>query len=343
MVFLVVRPSTRTGTRLTTASLAAAVLAGCVSAQPAARPAAPSPLPRPPAFTGRPSPSAVDLATHSGSWPSTERILRTALNRLVGACMAERGFRHPAGSGDSPVLRAPEDERAAVDLPGRRRTGYGIAAPSALRPREPSSPVDAYYRGLTPDRQRRFDEALNGPPGSRHRVGGTDWGDVLIPREGCEARGRSALAGDGVLWARITYVPEKYDNDLAARISAHPAYRGALETWRTCMQARVYGYSDPDDIVPALERRFRAAGPSPGHSPEFNKLEKATAVADGECALESHVPAVALTVQRALVSELPPNNLRTLAELAHHRDEAVRRARAVLKGTAQSSSSSSGS
>ncbi|MGW2383277.1 hypothetical protein [Streptomyces sp. NPDC001658] len=338
MVFLVVQPS-RTGTRLTTASLATAVLAGCVSAQPAARPAVPPPLPRPPAFTGRPSPSAVDLATHSGDWPDTERILRTALNRLVGDCMAEHGFRHPAGSADFPAPRAPEDERAAVDLPGRLRTGYGIAAPSALRPRQPSSPVDAHYRGLTPDRRRRFDEALNGPPGSRHRVGGTHWGDVLVPREGCEARGRSALAGDGVLWARITYVPEKYDNDLAARISAHPAYRGVLETWRTCMQARGYRYSDPDDIVPALERRFRTAGPSP----EFNKLEKATAVADGECALKSHVPAVALTVQRALVPELPRRDLRTLAELAHYRDESVRRARAVLKETAQSSSSSSGS
>jgi hypothetical protein len=325
--------------RLTTASLVTAVLAGCVSAQPAARPAVPSPLPRPPAFSGRPSPSAVDLATHSGSWPGTERILRTALNRLVGACMAQRGFRLPAGSGASPAPRALEDERAAVDLSERRRTGYGIATPGALRQREPPSRVDAYYRGLTPDRQRRFDEALNGPPGSRHRVGGTTWGDVLVPREGCEARGRAALAGDGVLWARITYLPEKYDNDLAARISAHPAYREALETWRTCMRARGYRYSDPDDIAPALEGRFRTAGPSP----EFNKLEKATAVADGECALSAHVPAVSLAVQRALVTSLPGNDQRTLAELAHYRDEAVRRAHAVLAGTAQSSSSTSGS
>ncbi|MEU7658236.1 hypothetical protein [Streptomyces lincolnensis] len=76
--------------------------------------------------------------------------------------------------------------------------------------------------------------------------------------------------------------------------------------------------------------RFRTAGPSP----EFDKLEKATAVADGECVLASHVPAGSLAVQRAL---------------AHYRDEAVRRARAVLAETArsrtasQSSSSTSGS
>ncbi|MFI9169601.1 hypothetical protein [Streptomyces lincolnensis] len=107
---------------------------------------------------------------------------------------------------------------------------------------------------------------------------GTTWGDVLVPREGCEARGRASLAGDSALWARITYVPEKYDNDLAARISAHPV-----------------------------------AGPSP----EFNELEKATAVVDGGCALASHVPVVSLAVQRALVTELPGTDRRTPAELAH--------------------------
>lgn len=310
----------RKGTRLAAASLITAVLAGCASPQPAARPAT-TPLPRPPAFTGELSTAAVDLVTHSGSWPATERLLRTALNRHVSACMADKGFRYPAAP--VPAFRPPEDEAAAVDLPERRRTGYGLATAGPRTRTEPPAPVDRYYRSLPRAEQRRFDEALTGPPGSRHRVSGTEWGDVLVPRQGCEAQARAALAGDSALWARITYIPEKYDNELAARIPAHPDYRRALNLWRTCMRERGHSYSTPESIAPALEDEFRTTGPSS----EFRRREIATAVADGECALNAHIPAVSLRAQRALVAGLPESAQRTLAELAHYRDAAVQRAR----------------
>ncbi|MGP3983086.1 hypothetical protein ACTWQI_18990 [Streptomyces sp. KR80] len=310
-------------------ALVTAVLVGCDTSQPTGRSA--SPLPKPPAFSGRLSTSAVDLATHSGTWPATQRTLQSALDELVRACLKKKGFGFPAD--DVEALTPPEDEAAAIDLAGRRKTGYGISVNSTESTENSAElpPVDRYYATLSKPEQRRFDEALAGPPDRRRKVSGTGWGDVLVPEEGCEAEGRRQLAGDGVLWARITYVPEKFGNQLADRVAKEPEYTRVVTTWRSCMKARGHPYEDPDGIRPRLEKEFRTTGPTEA----FRKREIAVAVADGECALRAHIPSVSLEVQRGLVTTLTHREQRTLAELAAYRDAAVERARKIT-ATAQS-------
>lgn len=298
------------------------VSAGCAGAQPAGR--SPTPPPERTSSQGLLSSAAIDLATHSGTWPTTERTLMSAEVRLVRACMQEKGFRYPAP--DPPARAAPEDERAAVELADRSRTGYGISQPPSQATGPGSASVDRYYRTLSAARQRGFDQALNGPPDKKVTVSGTDWGEVRVATAGCDAESRSRLAGSPALWARITYVPERYDNELGRRVTSAPAYLRAMGEWRSCMAGRGLPYGSPEQAQGALRKERQAAG----SADVFRRREIAVAVADGECALRAHLPAVSLRVQRDLVSTLSQGEQRTLADLAAHREAALRRARTVL-------------
>lgn len=311
------------GTRFALSSLMLlAVSAGCAGAQSAGRSA--TPPPERTSSQGRLSSAAIDLATHSGTWPTTERTLMSAELRLVRACMEEKGFRYPAP--DPPARAAPEDEKAAVEPADRRRTGYGISQPPSQAPGPGSAPVDRYYRTLPAARQKAFDRALNGPPDKKVTVSGTDWGEVRVATEGCDAESRSRLAGSPALWARITYLPEKYDNELGRRVTSAPAYVRAMAEWRACMADRKLPYRSPEQAQDALRKERQTADSADA----FRRREIAVAVADGECALRAHLPAVSLRVQRELVSTLSRDEQRTLVELTAHREAALRRARTVL-------------
>ncbi|WP_069885619.1 hypothetical protein [Streptomyces luteocolor] len=327
MVLLVTNRPVR-GARLVRAALAAAALSvtavtGCAPTQPPDTPTDFVPS-TPPPFDGRLGSSAVDLATHSGSWPATEKLLREASEKLVRDCMRNTGFAYPAVA--APAPRAPEDEPAAVELPDRRRSGYGIASTEQGGLARSNAPIDRYYETLPQKERKRFDRALFGPPEKRERVTDTDWGEVSVPRQGCRADSEKRLAGDVRLWARITYVPEKIDNQLGQRVPRTPAYRAALSDWRSCMRARGHAYATPESIQPRLKKEYQKSGATE----KFRQHEKDVAVADGECALKAHIPAVSLRVQRHLVATLPARDKATLASLAFHRDTAVARGREVL-------------
>ncbi|WP_190092863.1 hypothetical protein [Streptomyces melanogenes] len=298
------------------------VSAGCAGAQSADR--STTPPPERTSSPGRLSGAAIDLATHSGTWPTTERTLMSAEVRLVRACMEEKGFRYPAP--DPPARPAPEDEKAAVELTDRSRTGYGISQPPSQAPGPGPAPVDRYYRTLPAARQRAFDQALDGPPDKKVTVSGTDWGEVRVATEGCDAESRSRLAGSPALWARITYVPERYDNELGRRVPSAPAYVRAMAEWRSCMADRGLPYRSPEQAQDALRKERRTADSAEA----FRHREIAVAVADGACALRAHLPAVSLRVQRELVSTLSRDEQHTLTELAAYREAALRRARTVL-------------
>ncbi|MFC0842755.1 hypothetical protein ACFH04_03245 [Streptomyces noboritoensis] len=322
MVLLVVHRSAR-GTRCALSALMLlTVSAGCAGAQSAGR-SAPPPLERT-SSPGRLSSAAIDLATHSGTWPTTERTLMSAEVRLVRACMEEKGFRYPAP--DPPARPAPEDEKAAVELTDRSRTGYGISQPPSQAPGPGSAPVDRYYRTLPAARQRAFDQALDGPPDKKVTVSGTDWGEVRVATEGCDADSRSRLAGSPALWARITYIPERYDNELGRRVPSAPAYVRAMAEWRSCMADRGLAYRSPEQAQDALRKERRTTDSADA----FRHREITVAVADGACALRAHLPAVSLRVQRELVSTLSRDEQHTLTELAAHREAALRRARTIL-------------
>ncbi|EPH45065.1 hypothetical protein ABT390_04420 [Streptomyces aurantiacus] len=110
--------------------------------------------------------------------------------------MRRAGFVYPARK--APLPTALDDAEALVDLPGRRRHGYGIGS----RPPSSGQPPAPYYTELDADRRRRFDLAFSGPPEARTEVA-TGSGTVRAGQRGCDAQARGKLAGDVVAWARM--------------------------------------------------------------------------------------------------------------------------------------------
>jgi hypothetical protein len=282
-------------------------LAGCASVRPAShRSDAPG--------------AVIDLATRSGSWPSSQHVLDSAVDHLVHRCLAAHGFDDP--DVDQAPPPSPEDEAAAIDLPARREHGYGIVSGTS----DGQAPVDPYNQRLSPQDQTRYNTVLFGPSGSRINVDVGGGQTVTSPGQGCEADARRQVAGNLGLWARLFYAPGQYDNRLSEQASTAPRYLTAVGAWHSCMTARGYPYPTPDAAQKAMRDRHRQVGATA----EFRTQEIAVAVADGECAGQAHLPSTALAVRRHLVGTLPEADLRALADLVAHRDAALRRATALL-------------
>jgi hypothetical protein len=228
--------------------------------------------------------------------------------------MARQGFGYPTSP--PPALTNPDDEAAVIDLPDRKRNGYGLTAAAAPEAGNP------YFDPLSPAAQQRYELVLLGPASAT-----VDVGIALgyrVRTQGGEAGSRRALTGDVVTWARIDYFPQAVNNTLADRMTARPEYRAALSRWGSCMAARGYRYTTPDDARTALAADYRA------HGDTVALHRREVAVADGECAGAVHLPLTAIRVKRALVASLPVADRATLARLALARTAAIARARAIV-------------
>ncbi|WP_412751232.1 hypothetical protein [Krasilnikovia sp. M28-CT-15] len=270
--------------------------------------------------------SAVDLVTHSGSWPVTEQLLTDALNRLTESCLAGQGFRRPRFPAASRPV-APENEWAVIDLPQRRTTGYGIAHHPGQDNRSTSTePPDPYVDSLPAPEQRRYAMALLGSPDKTRTVTLPGGAQVRVRDEGCVPAGRRQLAGDVTAFARMTYLPEELGNRLTDQAVTTPEYLAALATWRSCMAAGSLRYDSSEQAQKMLRGE-------PNHdTAQFRRREITVAVADGRCAADAHLVAASLVARRRLALAMPAGDRAGLADAARQRDAAVDRARTVLQG-----------
>ncbi|QIY67998.1 hypothetical protein HEP84_00250 [Streptomyces sp. RLB1-33] len=272
---------------------------------------------RPTGPVSAPSASAIDLATHSGTWPRTQRGIEDALSALERHCLRDNGF-------DYPVVRSapftnPENETAVINLAERRTHGYGFdTAPTA-------PPSDAFYNQLTAKEKRRFTAVLFGPDDKRRTVGRFRMGTVTVPAQGCIAQSRRQLFDDVVTWAQITYTAEDIDERLAHAATSDPQYTAALRLWSACMKSRGYIFASPAKAEAAAKAAHGPTGP-PGKT---LAKEIHIAVADGTCAQASHLTRSELQVRRRLVTTLPPNDRRLLEHLAKRRYMALKRAHSL--------------
>lgn len=185
---------------------------------------------------GKLSVSAVDLATRSGTWPSTQEILETAANWLARRCMAEHGFDLPPTP--EPSLPSPEGEEMIINLPSREAHGYGIVSTPDAGTTPEKSATDTFYRRLSPQEQQRFTEAFFGPPNSKVSITVPGGGHISSPNKGCMAESRRILIGDVTAWARAYCGAENFSNKLTQQISTSAEYDQAISNWRTCMAGK---------------------------------------------------------------------------------------------------------
>ncbi|MEE4420621.1 hypothetical protein [Streptomyces bugieae] len=290
----------------------AAGLVGCTSAQP----------------TGPPVSAAMtDVATRSGRWPTGADQLQAAFDQLDRTCLSKAGFHLPAAP--KVTLPSPENEAATIDLAARRRRGYGIsmAHDSSAAAGNPN----AYASSLSAEDRQRFGSAQFGPGMPRTGVALKGKATATVPTAGCVARARTALAGDVHTWAEVSYIPQQFDDQTSRKALTDTGYRAALVRWRACMAQAGYTYASPDAAVARLQLEHERGA----KGARFQRLERAVAVSDGECASRTHLPAELLRARRRQVSRLSARDLSTLQSVTQDWESAVTRARRVLAAPAK--------
>lgn len=170
----------------------------------------------------------VALARFGGTDQRTPSLRATALQheRLIAACMRERGFEYAAAVPSSVLV---EEARHAAAEAGRDE----ITAVRQAQARAKPDPNVAMVAELTPERQVAWGDALHGVGadagcfyGTYRAAWGVDLGEVV-------AKGRR-------------------EDD---RVRADPSVRAAEATYRACMSARGFPVADTRDLPNVVERR----------------------------------------------------------------------------------------
>ncbi len=132
----------------------------------------------------------------------------------------------------------------------------------------PADANESAISALTPEQQRRWDEAFFfGPRLHRSKEAPTDpqWASVATPdggfkawyRDSCLSRARRAVQGDEVAYARAELRIESLVEQTRAAAAESPEVVAALEEWRACMQGAGYDYSEPGAAASELRAQLQ--------------------------------------------------------------------------------------
>ncbi len=259
---------------------------------------------------------ALATGTQSGRYWDDESLLGEAEERLVVACMRDRG--HPLiGAGPPPFTAAPRPgDPTAVDMPYRRLHGYGIVDSVAADTRGEGAPPfpPGYGDALTGRRSLAFE---------------TRGGDVIsVASGGCRGAARATLAGSVRRWAVANYAPGYLNDDLMAAVARDPGWSRLRDGWRRCMADAGYAFADYGAPRQLVEREVDAHGATRGSADRERRL----AVADGVCLIRSRVIETRLELCRAAALRMSAAWRSELAEVAKVRRAAATTSRATLAG-----------
>ncbi|GGM49813.1 hypothetical protein GCM10012275_20880 [Longimycelium tulufanense] len=281
------------------------VLAGCTGAQPAS-----TPVEDPHVTLGE---ADLKLLTMEEPYAAErERLAAVDLDETK-RCMRKEGFDYPVASPDS----AP-DYWWRPNMAERRRDGYGFHKQGATPPR---TAVDDYVEALPDGERARYDQVLFGREEDYASIDLVTGQRYSFPTDGCTAAAAERLYGSPAKAALVYYLPQEVRNNLLDRIEADPVYHEVVGRWSQCMKARGYELATPSDARQTVGARVDDA---PRHTaPEQWEVE--IAVADGECVLETDVPASVSALLRRYADTLNADERRQLVEAGRAHTEAVRK------------------
>lgn len=258
-------------------------LAGCGSPRPASPPL---------------SPAATQLITRTGTYYADQYRLDSAEAARVDACMAAHGY--PARAPATPLSAVSRDEEWRPDLPERRQHGYGLNARG----------VDS-----TGSEPPGYDAALFGPPQARYAITLRSGREFSFPTEGCLAQARSALYGNPVEAATVTFFPQDLYATLYHQVQADPAYDRVMRAWSACLGSRGYRYASPAQAKQQLVAEHAN-----------REREISVAMADAECATQVRLPATVEQLLATYAVRQPADVRAELDRVAGVRDAALRQA-----------------
>ena len=246
-------------------------------------------------------------------------LLYVAEQRLIRDCMAADGFEYVVVPPIRPDRKDAGRPFGIADVARARTDGYSEEAPSVPTAR----PNGRYVAGLSADRRRRYQRALDGTDPAAIVVEVPGVGTVFTSSDGCQSKARHHLYGDLRVWTRAKAIITNLPAITFPELRRDPAYAAALLTWRSCMSLRGFGYASPAEAVTAVRARS-----GPGVSPE----ERRTAVADAQCNSSSRLAVVGAERHRVLID---------LAARGRFRAEAVAYDRAVTRALTRAGRTSS--
>jgi hypothetical protein len=211
--------------------------------------------------------------------------------------------------------------RVTPDLAFRREHGYGWVWLNHFRVEEDDIPTTRAGRAALA-REFAGDEShtieLVGPAGRTGRGVEGCWGDA-----------RRAVFGTIRNSMRAGDFPSDYSAVIGREVAKDPDYIGApMHRWSACMAKRGYRYKTLNDPYFNSKNSYDYADPKPTTTP---KREIEVAVADGECQIEARLPQAALKVQTKHVDALPAKAKRDLEEIVVLRQQALKRAAAIVR------------
>ncbi|MBB0230152.1 hypothetical protein [Streptomyces calidiresistens] len=283
-----------------------------------------------------PGQAEFDLLTRSGSHPVEARMVETAERELTAACMARAGFPYvveePPPVPDSIEEREVDPERLRAigyglhdgfDDDGSSTNGPGDGSGGETGDTAGGTANDAYVAALPDDESAAYMTALRGDGGAMREMRFDAGTGVTFPERGCEAESRAELYGTLDAWAATTHAPQFMNLALAKSVTRDPEYLLLIDEWSTCMAGKGFEVESPDAAVEELTAAYEEHGATPG----TRDREIATAVADGECALEIRLPSAVLELRHRHAGDLPEEDLDALSRLTTVWAETVERAR----------------
>lgn len=241
-----------------------------------------------------------------------KEVLHLAEETLVARCMRDAGFQYVV-TGQNVSTDGESMLYSSDDVAERSRIGYDLNGQTG----QPPDANAEYLSTLSESQQKRYDEALLGPPNSAAgRVRLLDGAVVNFSLSGCVAKARGELYGDNERFMAAATFVDNLRSEIEIRMQRHAKYREVLERWRQCMQQRGHQVDDP--------------GAAMDLASEQAAQERVIAVADAECSKESGLTATGRELYRTLEAEVAAENTDQVATYAQLVESGLPKAREIL-------------
>lgn len=198
---------------------------------------------------------------------------------LIKRCLNRQGFRYRV-----PAHPSLEESRTlgyvADDVAWARKHGYGSRIAAAEDRARLANPNLVYRKGLSEERRRAYDEALDGgtdAPVITAKVPGG--GTVSRQMGGCVAESEKKLYGDTRAWFTAEKTAMNLQPLYVPQVMRDQRFAAALRAWSQCMARAGHPYRDPGAV-----RRAAQEPALRNPSDRTFAAERRLAVADATCA-----------------------------------------------------------
>jgi hypothetical protein len=286
---------------------------GCAS-QPAPRAGTPSA----PVMTAASGAITSDATTMRQRW-----ALFGAQQVLVQWCMQARDLTYLITSpGPEPSTAATTSDTLGHGSP----PGYGVTtAPSGAN--SSGTAEDRYVRALTAAQAASYSVALDGRTDQVAPLTLPSGASGSYETSGCTATARTRLYGNVRDAFEDTLVPQDVNQMFALDLQHSQRYQAALDMWQRCMAASGWPTTSPDAVIASLQSLATRQTPAAS----LARTQQAEAAADGRCDARSKLRALRADTRTAFLRTQSPRTLALLAHLLRVHQQAVRRARTVLR------------